>query len=397
MPTAVFDWDLTSDQTSVNIEPGYTHAMILVRFFGAPIGRLTMAVKNGRIKRTAVLERLDPGTVTRRDRILMGRVLGDEQVIRAAPLPSATVAICTRDRPDDLRRCLGGIMKLGGTAYETLVVDNCPSDDKTQALVADFPRARYVCEPLPGLNHARNRALREAAGEIVAFIDDDAVPDEGWLLAHLANYEQPIVQCVTGLTMPLELEHASQELFERYSSFVRGFERRIFDPLYHDPLAPGQIGAGVNMSVRRSIIDTVGGFDNALDAGTVTKSGGDHEMYTRILGAGYRIIYDPAAINRHRHRNLDAELEKAIEGYGTGSYASMTRALLVDGEFGVFRIAWLWFRHDQARPLLRALLGRGSAFDRKLIKAEMRGCLRGPFAYLLSVLNLRRQKLPRYG
>ena len=397
MPTAVLDWDITSDLASVDIHPRYTHAMILVRCFGAPIGRLTMPIVNQRIERIAVLVQLDDDTVNRRDRILLGHFLGGEPDTHATILPSATVAICTRDRPEDLRKCLAGIMELSGTPYETLVVDNCPSNDQTEAVVAQFPNVRYICEPVPGLNHARNCALREATGDIVAFIDDDAVPDPDWLFAHLVNYKQPIVQCVTGLTMPLELEHVSQELFERYSSFIRGFDRRIFDPLHHDPLAPGGIGAGVNMSVRRSIVEAVGGFDNALDAGTVTKSGGDHEMYTRILGAGYRIIYDPAAINWHRHRNSDIELEKAIQGYGTGAYASMTRALLVDGEIGVFRIAWLWFRHGQARRLLRALIWRGSEFDRRLIKAELRGCVAGPYAYLRSVMNIRLRKLPRYG
>ena len=393
MATLVFDWEWTAPFSRVSIDARYSHASILVRCQNAPIERVTIPITDQRIEGTAIENALSAGACHLRDRILLG---GDERET-AATLPSATVAVCTRDRPDDLQRCLEGILDLDGPEHEVLVIDNCPSDDRTEALVRTMPRVRYVREPIAGLNHARNRALREATGEVVVFIDDDAVPDRHWLTAHLANYIQPIVLCVTGLTVPLELEHPSQEEFEQYSSFIRGFERRVFDPMRDDPLTPGAIGAGVNMSVRRSLVETVGAFDGALDAGTVTKSGGDHEMYSRILGAGYRIIYEPRAINRHRHRNSPDELEKAIEGYGTGAYAAMTRALLVDGEFGVFRIAWLWFRHAQAKAILRALLRRGPEVDRRMIRAEIRGCLRGPWAYLRSVSNIRRRKLLRYG
>ncbi len=350
-----------------------------------------------RIDGSAIEQGLSYHASRRRDKLLLERLLGVDRDKAIRPLPSATVAVCTRDRPKDLRRCLGGILLLEGPDREVLIIDNCPSDERTAQLVKGAPGVRYVREETPGLNHARNRALREATGEVVVFIDDDAVPDPHWLDAYLSHYTQPIVQCVTGLTVPLELEHSSQKEFEQYSSFVRGFERRIFDPMHHDPLAPGSIGAGVNMSVRRSIVEAVGGSDGALDAGTPTKSGGNYEMFTRILGAGYRIVCDPHAINRHRHRNSPDELERAIKGYGTGAYTTMTRALLVDGEWGVLRIVWLWFRHDQAKAILRAILRRASAVDRRLIKAELRGFLQGIWAYLRSVRNIRSQKLSHYG
>lgn len=397
MPTLVIDWDWSAPVSFVNVPARYTHASILVRYFNAPIECLTIAIGQRRIEGFSIEEKLSDDAVRRRDQILLKRLLESNQRQATETLPSATVVVCTRDRPADLKRCLEGILRLEGPRHEILVIDNCPSDDQTEALVQTFASVRYVREPVPGLNHARNRALREATGEILVFIDDDAVPDPHWLKAHLANYTQPIVLCVTGLTVPLELEHPSQEEFEQYSSFIRGFERRVFDPMRDDPLTPGTIGAGVNMSIRRSIVEAVGGFDGALDAGTPTKSGGDHEMYSRILGAGYRIVYEPCAINRHRHRDSPDELEKAVEGYGTGAYAAMTRALFVDGEFGVFRIAWLWFRHSQARAILRALLRRSSEVDRRMIRAEIRGCLRGPGAYFRSVRSIRRRKLLRYG
>jgi hypothetical protein len=65
------------------------------------------------------------------------------------------------------------LLRLPEDGQELLVVDNCPSTDATCNLVAAYEGIRYVREDRPGLNVARNRALREAVNEIVAFTDDD--------------------------------------------------------------------------------------------------------------------------------------------------------------------------------------------------------------------------------
>ena len=95
-------------------------------------------------------------------------------------LPLVTVAVCTRDRTDDLARCLDSLSCLDYPALEVLVVDNAPSSNATERLVRTrYPNWRYVCEPRPGLNWARNRAIIESSGEIIAYTDDDVVVDPG--------------------------------------------------------------------------------------------------------------------------------------------------------------------------------------------------------------------------
>jgi GT2 family glycosyltransferase len=306
-------------------------------------------------------------------------------------LPSATIAICTRNRTDDLRRCLDALMQLPDDGQEILVIDNCPSNDDTLNLVETYPRVRYVREARPGLNIARNRALKEANNEIVAFTDDDAVPDQHWLRALLKNYTRERVVCVTGMTMPLELETDGQLAFERYNPFNKGFDRKLYDSL-HDPLSTGQVGAGANMSFRRSVIHLVGEFDEALDAGTVTQSGGDHEYFTRILRAGYYIVYEPDALNWHRHRRTMEETRKAIYGYGVGVYAYWTRLFWYDKEFSVIRFTWGWFWHDQLRKLVRALRKKPGHQPLSLIMAELKGCVAGPWAYFRSRRNARKSR-----
>src|SRR6185503_20882790 len=89
--------------------------------------------------------------------------------------PAVTVAVCTRDRVEDLARCLDALEAIRYPALDLLVVDNAPATRDAERLVAGRPRVRYVREVRPGLDWARNRAIAEARGEIVAFTDDDVV------------------------------------------------------------------------------------------------------------------------------------------------------------------------------------------------------------------------------
>jgi cellulose synthase/poly-beta-1,6-N-acetylglucosamine synthase-like glycosyltransferase len=204
--------------------------------------------------------------------------------------PLVTVAVCTRDRTEDLRVCLDALVRLDYPDLDMLVVDNAPSDDATKLLVEDsYPRVRYVREPRPGLDWARNRAIAEARGEIVAYTDDDVVVDPGWVWALVGAFGDSQVMAVTGLVVPYELETEAQVLLERYGGFGRGFVRRYWripDAKTRQLvryLGGGQYGAGANMAFRRSVFEDVGNFDPALDAGTSTKTGGDTEMFFRVL------------------------------------------------------------------------------------------------------------------
>jgi len=300
----------------------------------------------------------------------------------AASLPSGTVAICTRERPDDLTRALHAMQALTVSPADILVIDNNPATERTRLVAALFPRVRYVREDTPGLDAARNRALREAGTPVVAFSDDDATPEPEWLGSLLAGFTDPHVVCVSGLTLPLELETPAQEWFERYSPFGRGFRRRVFDGTRHDPFAVSAVGAGANMALRRDAVLDLGGFDEALDAGTATRSGGDHEMFARILAAGFRIVYEPAAVSWHRHRRTWEELRDTVYGYGVGVYAFWTRKLLFEGELTILRHVVGWLRYGQLPALWRALRRVQSSAPLDLVVAELRGCAAGTGAYL---------------
>jgi GT2 family glycosyltransferase len=375
--------DLERLPEAVAVPESYHQALVLARLRGYPVGQAVLPVVGGRIGGAELREALlQAGGAQLWERWLQGYL--EWSLASGAARPSATVAVCTRDRPEDLRRCLEALLQLPDDGQELLVVDSCSKTDATQRVAEEFERVRFVREERPGLDIARNRAMHEARHEIVAFCDDDAAVDPGWLRAVLANFDDPRVLCVTGLTMPLELETEAQEWFERYCPFGRGFRRTVFESPRHHPLATGAIGAGANMALRRSVLERIGPFDEALDAGTPTRSGGDHEMFTRILAAGYRIVYDPAALSRHRHRRTWEELRQTLHGYGIGIYALWTRHLLVEKEWSVLKWAWGWFRTDQLPALLRSLRRCPGSTPRDLLLAELRGCVAGPGAYLSS-------------
>lgn len=384
MATAIIDLEFESLPGSISVQERYQQAEILLRYRGCPVARFSLPVANGAV----LWETLESAMVSTAGDAFWRRWLVErfdlEKSPRSEELPSATIATCTRDRPEDLRACLVALLRLPDDGQEILIVDNHPSTSATREIVAGCPRARYVLEERPGLDAARNRALREARGDIVAFIDDDALADPNWLRALRGNFTDPRVLCVTGLTMPAELETEAQELFEHYSGFSRGFERRKFSRDNINPLMASRVGAGANMAVRRSLIDCVGPFDEALDAGTPTQSGGDTEMFSRILRKGYRIVYEPAALNWHRHRRTREELRKVLFGYGVGVYATFTRKLLYDGEPGVLKLAASWFWNTQLPGLLRSFLKRKGSLPVDLLLSELRGCAAGPGAYLRS-------------
>jgi glycosyltransferase involved in cell wall biosynthesis len=385
MATVVLDLDLTNLPCEITGLAKYSKAFILIRYKGKPIGKITVPVYDGYLN----LEQVYHDIINAVEYKLKIAWLHDhlkthEAVNNYNVSLKATIAICTRDRPEDLRRCLDALMKLPDDGQEILVIDNCSSSDETKKIVKSYCNVRYIYENRPGLDIARNRALLEAKYDIVAFTDDDATPDPMWLRALLRNFDHPLVMCVTGMTMPLELETEAQEAFERYSPFGKGFNRRVFSHTTNNPLISGQVGAGANMALRKEVQQTVGFFDEALDAGTPTESGGDHEFFSRILISGYTIIYEPEALSWHRHRRTWKETHKAIKGYGIGVYAFWTRLLFVEGETGVLKFPYNWFIRTQLPNVIKSVLRKPNSLPLSLLLAELQGCVLGPWKYFLS-------------
>lgn len=390
MAIAVLDLDIDRLPPFIDGLERYTAALILLRLHSVPVGQALLPVVAGRLGgddlRLSLLATADSAFWE----AWLRSYLGERPApIDPARLPRATIAVCTRDRTEDLARCLEALMALPDDGQEVLVVDNAPATTATHDLVARYPRMRYVREDRPGLNNARNRALREAGGEIVAFTDDDAAPDPHWLRALLRNFDNPLVLCATGLTMALELETSAQITFQRYGALTRGFKRIVFDNAWHDPLLGWQAGAGANMALRRVVTDCVGPFDPALDAGTPTRAGGDGDMFRRILHAGYCIVYDPQALSWHRHRRSWEALRAQLFGYEVAGFGILTRTLVFEGDLSAIGHAKRWLGREWYQ-LYQALRRRPGSTPASIVLDRFRGAALGPVLYLKSYWQTRK-------
>jgi len=392
MATAILDLEFSELLPEITLEERYSKALILIRLDGKPLGQALLPVVGGRIGGEELRETLRNAGGDPLWKSWLYDILEWDERGPLDAMPLATVAVCTRDRPEDLRRCLDALMWLPDDGQEYVVIDNCPATDATKELIKNYPKVRYVREDVPGSSAARNRALREAKHEFVAFTDDDAVPDPNWLRSLLRNFRDPRVMCVTGLVMPLELETEAQEWFECYSPHGRGFKRRIFDGAHCNPLIVYPVGVSASMALRKSSIDLIGLFDEALGAGTPAVGGEDCELFARILRAGYRIVYDPRALSWHRHRRTWEELQKTLQGYGIAVFAFWTRMFVINREFSVPLLAWEWLWNKQIPELFASVRKQPGCIPSDLLLAQLRGCCFGPMAYFYSRKRLQEVK-----
>jgi len=207
---------------------------------------------------------------------------------------SVSVVVASRGRPEDLDRCITALCQLRYRPYEVVVV----ADDAGRAAIGHHsqrPFIRVIENDADGVAAARNLGIGTASGEIVAFIDDDAVPEPTWL-DHLARaFEDRDVGAATG--------------------YVRGrngisFQwrgRTIGPDGHHGRLdmrssrqatrGAGDVAVmleGTNMALRRSLMERIGGFDSAfrffLD---------DADMSLRVSVSGCRTAVVPLAEVHH--------------------------------------------------------------------------------------------------
>lgn len=242
-----------------------------------------------------------------------------------------SLVICTRDRPAELARCLASLSEQIRQPDEVLVVDNASLTDETRH-VCEAAGVRYVREPRPGLDIARNTGSQQSIGEIIAYTDDDVILHPAWLKQLVCAFDAPSILAVTGLVLPAELATPAQWHFERYWGFGQGFQRVDFMPdfLTRRKLeAPRvwNIGAGANMAFRREAFERAGLFDERLDVGAAGCSG-DSEYWHRVLSVGGTCRYDPSAVAFHYHRREMDSLRTQIKAYMRGHAA----ALLVQQE-----------------------------------------------------------------
>jgi O-antigen biosynthesis protein len=262
--------------------------------------------------------------------------------------PSVTVVVCTRDRPRALDACLAALERVRYPCFDVLVVDNAPVSAPAAPVAARWG-VRLVEEPRRGVSRARNLGARESGSELVAYLDDDALPEPDWLAALAREFADPRVMAVAGQVRPISLATEAEQLFQRVHRLAARSERRFAvdqaTPGWFALAAFGGIGIGANMAFRRSAFDVWAGFDERLGYGTPTGGSEEHDAFFQLIRRGHRVVYAPGAIVRHPHPSTMEELRRRHLRTIGASSALITR-LLVEapgyrGATLAFAVRWL--------------------------------------------------------
>lgn len=416
LPTQVIEIELTERLPRLSRAGNFGRAWILVRLHTEPIGVCVVTLLDEGIspdKLGEILWREVGGAIVGRfvsaglpaPTALTGDGLATmpdawpflrrrAEVLADAPFIS--VVVCTRDRPEQIKKCLSRLARQRYPRYEVVVVDNAPSCDALRGVVEGQEcaeaRFRYCVEPRPGLSWARNAGIVAATSDVIAFLDDDDEPDEYWLAGIAGGFAaSERVGCVSGIVLPARLDNAVENLFEQVGghSKGRGFVGESFSksgpqsPLW--PLPP--FGVGANMAFRREALDRIGGFDVALGAGTPTAGGEDTLAITLVMLHGYEVVYEPGALMWHHHRQDMASLNKQLHGYSVGLtafYAALLRqrpgALLGLLRLFPLAVSYLTARDGEPEEAVEDPQGLTAELDRRALQ----GMLKGPVLYAKS-------------
>lgn len=209
--------------------------------------------------------------------------------------PSTSLIIVSRNRPEQLSLCLTACAQLYHPAFEIIVV----TDPAGVAAVQTHPIAELVtlC-PFnePNISQARNEGIKLAAGDVVAFLDDDAIPEPSWLWHLTQAFQDKDIDAATGFTRTRNgMGFQSQAAWALANGQTEPFALETDEPVgVAPPRGQGVKTEGTNMAFRRSVLAAMGGFDPAyayyLD---------ETDLNLRLAQAGVRTAIVPLAQVQH--------------------------------------------------------------------------------------------------
>ncbi|MGA8331827.1 MAG: glycosyltransferase family 2 protein [Mycobacterium sp.] len=425
-PVCVAEWDLVEPVPAFPLDPAENGGasvpvLLLIRLGTEPLGHVSFEAKdNQSFSSTAVSVvmqsfhsvinvRLAASDLPLIEEITanglavepnqLGFVIERNRMLEDAP--DVSVVLCTRDRPKRVADCIRRLASQEYSRYEIVVVDNAPADpDAVPAVLESIDTPiplRYVLEPRGGLSWARNAGWKAATADIIAFLDDDEIPDKHWLAELVRGFSaRSDVGCVTGMVLPAELKTEPQQWFEGLGGFRqgRGFAREVFGPEHpQSPLYPfPPFGAGANMAFRRDVLTDIDGFDVALGAGTPAKASEETLAFARARLAEHTIVYQPTALVSHFHRETLAELKTQLHNYSIGTTAHYTALIIWKPRLLLTFLLLIPRAIKENLPWndpQRAATMRSSPAI--LVATQVVGMLKGPFAYIKSSRRQRGQ------
>lgn len=219
--------------------------------------------------------------------------------------PYISIVICSYNRADYIIGAIDSLYQqtMPREDFEVFVVDN-NSIDNTQALVETYIQQHpdfncvYLAESRQGASFARNTGASFAKGQLLCFMDDDAVAEENFLQRIQTFFNTHADAAGLGgriipRYIPVEPKWMSRYVSSLVGNFDYSKEVAVFKP--------GKFPLESNMTVLKSCFDAIGGFNTALPGvvGTLRIGGEGKDFFLRLQGLNKKIYYDPAVIVHH--------------------------------------------------------------------------------------------------
>lgn len=230
--------------------------------------------------------------------------------------------VATRDRALLLGACLTSLREALGERDELIVVDSASRDSSARD-VAETHDARYLRADRPGASRARNLGWRAATYPVVAFVDDDVRVSAGWADQIRAVFaRRPDLAFATGMvTVPRDQRDRDRPVAVMDSPEARSF----------DVGSVNDLGHGASVAIARVALERVGGYDELLGPGARFCAAEDHDLFDRMLLAGFEACYEPAIKAEHEQWRGRLDLLRLDYRYGVGAGARASKLLRWEG------------------------------------------------------------------
>ncbi len=230
----------------------------------------------------------------------VGAALAEAAFPEDVPWPRISVVVCSRNGARTLAECMDGLGRVVYPDFEVILVDDGSTDDT--AAIGHAYGVQVISTENRGLSSARNTGMQAATGEIVAYIDDDVIPDPDWLTYLAATFLSADYAAVGGPNIAPPGDG-------RVAACVANAPGNPTHVLLSDREAEHL--PGCNMAVWADCLRAVGGFDPRFRV-----AGDDVDLCWRLQGQGWRLGFSPGAMVWHHRRRSVCSYWKQQAGYG---------------------------------------------------------------------------------